>query len=108
MMKLLGILNTLVDAAKRNADHDLYADFVIDNIGEGASLDQVKSLLTAPDALDRLALLSKDVNIYRGWFEKVRQSLITMINEAEATPDDTEQPEAENADNIATNGNTIR
>lgn len=104
MLKMMQGLKTLTDAAKRDGDVDLYAELIVDQF----DMDQIKSFIANPDALDKLALFSNDVKLYRAWFEKLRNIIIQWIAEAESA-DDTESHETDttNKNDIATDGNPI-
>lgn len=102
MLELIQGLKMLVDAAKRDPNFEnveLYAELIVEKF----SLDKIKTFITAPDSLDRLAMFSKDVTIYRKWFEKVRGTLIEWIKEAES---DTTPGTAEEHNDSTTDGDT--
>ena len=84
MIKMIQDLQTLVKAARNNSDPDLYAELIVDQF----DLPQIKSFLEAEDAIDRLALFSNDVKLYRPWFEKLRSVILQWIRDAEAEQDD--------------------
>jgi len=106
MIKMLQGLKTLTDAAKRDADVDLYAELIVDQF----DIDQIKSFIADHDALDKLALFSNDVKIHRVWFEKLRTTILNWIAEAEADiqTDDSKQETSgtKTPDDGSVNGDT--
>lgn len=109
MLKMMNTLRTLVDAAKRDADVDLYAEIALDQLG----LDQVKTFISTEDGLDRLCLFSADVKNHRAWFEKLRATIVQWLAEAENEIDtDDNAPEQvdevpENKNDDPINGNSV-
>lgn len=102
MLEMLQNLKLLIDAAKRDPNFEnieLYSELILDRF----SVDKIKAFITAPDALDRLAIFSKDVTTYREWFEKVKVTLIGWIEESENDSTNT----TENTNDGATDGNPV-
>lgn len=101
MLKMMSGLRTLIEAAKRNADVDLYAELIVDQF----DIEQIKSFISAEDSLDRLALFSNDVKMYRAWFEKLRTTIAEWLVEAETEESD-DNPATENKNDVAVDGDT--
>lgn len=106
MLAMIQGLNELVAAAKRGSSPELYAELVVDRF----PLEQIKSFIASPDAVDRLALFQKDVILYRKWFDELRAHILQWIAEAEETTDDTSaSPETStDGNNVAVDGDTTR
>ena len=104
MLAMIQGLNELIAAAKRGSNPELYAELVVDRF----PLEQIKSFIASPDAIDRLALFQKDVMLYRKWFDELRAHILQWIKEAEETDDDTSaSPETtEDGNNVTTDGNS--
>ena len=104
MLAMIQGLNELIAAAKRGSNPELYAELVVDRF----PLEQIKSFIVSPDAVDRLALFQKDVILYRKWFDELRAHILQWIEEAEETSDDTSaSPEAiADGNNVTTDGNS--
>lgn len=111
MLKMLQGIKTLIDAAKRDSDLqnvELYAELIIDQF----DIEQIKSFVTNDNALDKLAIFSKDVTLYRPWFEKLRATILQWVVEAEseehkldnATGDHQETTDGD-ANSVTINGN---
>lgn len=74
-------LSQLVNQAKRGADVNLYADLIIDQLG-----DEIYPLLETPDWFEKLTLLNGDVAPLKAWFERLRSAILfEPQNEEELT-----------------------
>lgn len=86
-------LSQLITQAKRDADVNLYADLILDQVG-----DDIYQLIEAPDWFERLQTLNGEVTLYRAWFERLKTALQTDVdidsdeistnNEIDLTSDD--------------------
>lgn len=76
-------LKVVLDKAEKNKDPVLYADYVLDNLPEGLSVDVILPALKAEDALDRLAFFDARVPRYRDWLEEFRDAMVETIEEAQ-------------------------
>ena len=70
-------LNQLIQQAKRNGDVELYADLILDQVG-----DEIYALIEAPDWFDKLVAVNAEVSLHRAWFEALKEALLTDPNEA--------------------------
>lgn len=77
-------LAQLVEKAARNADPELYADFVADNVDD-ATLAQ---FLDNPQWFEYLAQFNADILKYREWFTRLRDALAALY-ELEGDAQDT-------------------
>jgi hypothetical protein len=84
MLELMKQLNVLVDAAKRDADVELYAALVYDQF----EVDQLEKFLTDPTALDKLATWDANVKAHRQWFDNLRSTILGWLAEDAANTDD--------------------
>lgn len=64
-------LNQLLSQAKRNADVELYADLVLDQVG-----DDIFPMLEAPNWFERLVALNPAISEHKAWFDKLRQAIL--------------------------------
>lgn len=69
----------LVEQAKRDADPQLYADMVIDQVPP----DDLKQLIAAPDFVAVLAQFNADVPAHRGWFERLKAEVVEGLKPEE-------------------------
>lgn len=69
----------LVEQAKRDADPQLYADMVIDQVPP----DDLKQLVAAPDFVAVLAQFNADVPNHRAWFEKLKAEVVEGLKPEE-------------------------
>lgn len=69
----------LVEQAKRDADPQLYADMVIDQVPP----DDLKQLIAAPDFVAVLAQFNADVPNHRAWFERLKAEVIEGLKPEE-------------------------
>ena len=65
-------LNQLIQQAKRGADVELYADLILDQVG-----DEIYTLIETPDWFEKLNSINAEVSLYRPWFEKLKLALMT-------------------------------
>ena len=75
-------LSQLIQQAKRGADVELYADLILDQVG-----DEIYTLIEAPDWFEKLTVINAEVSLYRPWFEQLKTALLTDPNEALSTFD---------------------
>lgn len=89
MMKMY--LNQLIAQAKRNGDVNLYADLILDQVG-----DDIYQLIEQPDWFEKLQALNADVTPYRDWFTRLKTALetdpdideISSVSENDLTSDE--------------------
>lgn len=67
-------LGFLVQNAANGKNPELYAELLLDQLGEKVVLE----FIAQPDALDRLIATNPDVANYRGWFEALRGSILEL------------------------------
>ncbi len=67
-------LGFLVQNAANGKNPELYAELLLDQLGEKVVLE----FIAQPDALDRLIATNPDVGNYRGWFEALRGSILEL------------------------------
>ncbi len=67
-------LGFLVQNAAANKNAELYAELLLDQLGEKVVLDFVAQ----PDALDKLIAINPDVGNYRPWFEALRGFILEL------------------------------
>lgn len=72
-------ISMLVNKAAANANPELYAELIIDNVQRNI----IEQYLLAPDALDKAAELVPQVNHYRGWFEELQDAVRDYLNDLE-------------------------
>lgn len=70
-------ISMLVNKAANNANPELYAELIIDNVQR----DVIEQYLLAPDALDKAAELVPQVNHFRGWFQELQDAVRDYLNE---------------------------
>lgn len=94
-------LNELVKLAANNNDPELYADVMLDQIPD-IYLDKLKTFISDPNAINRLAALNPAVNNSLEWFDAFKARIIDNFADVEPdlTPgDDT----AENSTHVSKN-----
>ena len=64
----------LLGWAKQGKDPLLYAELILDQVGE----EKVLEYLTRPDALEFLAGFNPEVLTYRGWFEQLKKEILEL------------------------------
>lgn len=69
----------LVEQAKRDADPQLYADMVIDQVPP----DDLKQLIAAPDFVAVLSQFNADVPNFRPWFERLKAEVVEGLKPEE-------------------------
>lgn len=75
-------LKTLVNQAARDADVDLYADLVLDQVG-----DDIFTHIEKPTWFDDLKAIEPDVEPHFDWFSRLRASLMTPSNDGDELTD---------------------
>lgn len=79
--------------ARANRNPELYAEVVLDQMGEEAVL----GFIGQENALNLLAQVEPEVGLYPGWFESLRNAILLMTRE-ETAPDDQEPTGADDVD----------
>jgi hypothetical protein len=67
-------LTWLIKQAESGKDPDLYAELLLDQVGETAVLE----FIAKPDALDQLAAINPGVVGQRIWFERLRDAILDL------------------------------
>lgn len=75
-------LKLVLDKAAAGKDPVLYADYVLDNLPPGLSVDVILPQLKAEDALDKLAFFDSRVESYREWLTEFKDCMVESIEEA--------------------------
>jgi len=78
--ELRNIMRIVLRAAQGDADVELYADFLLDQLGE----DQLKPLQTAPNGVDLVAMLAQlepAVLEYRDWFQRLIVAIVELMQD---------------------------
>lgn len=78
--ELRGLLRIVLRAAEADADEELYAELVLDQVGE----DQLKPLATAPEGVDLVAMLAQvepAVLQHREWFGRLIAAIVELMND---------------------------
>lgn len=70
-------VNMLLQWAKQGRDPSLYAELIIDQVGE----EKVIEFIHRPDALEFLASFNGEVMTYRHWFEALKNELIATLTD---------------------------
>lgn len=80
----------LVQQAKNGKNPALYAELLLDQVGEFRVLEFIKS----PKAMDQLIELNPEVQHFRSWFENLKEEILILTGseEVEDTGGNTEQP----------------
>jgi len=73
-MMLVQQLNWLVKQATANKDPELYAELLLDQVGE----EKVLQFVGQENALDQLTALSPEVGNHREWFESLRAAILDL------------------------------
>lgn len=77
-------LAQLIDKAQRNADPELYAEFVADNVDENT----LAQFLDNPQWFEYLTQFNADIVPFREWFTKLRDALTALYEPEPETPAD--------------------
>lgn len=77
-------LRFLCKQAQENRDPGLYAEVVLDQMGE----EQVLEFIGKEDALETLAKIEPGVAIYQGWFIALRNAILELTSESNKEPDE--------------------
>lgn len=78
--ELRNLLRIVLRAAEADADEELYAELVLDQVGE----DQLKPLATAPEGVDLVAMLAQvepAVLQHREWFGRLIAAIVELMND---------------------------
>ncbi len=70
-------LGFLVQNAAANKNAELYAELLLDQLGEKIVLEFVGQ----PDAMEKLIAINSDVGLYRGWFEALRVAILELTGQ---------------------------
>jgi len=84
-------LGFLVQNAAADKNAELYAELLLDQLGEKIVLD----FIATPDAMDKLIAINPDVGNYRPWFEALRGSILELTadtGDTEVIAPDAEPP----------------
>lgn len=73
--KLKMAVGFLVAQAARDADVGVYADMVLDQVGD----DETLAIISAPDWFDKLNALDSRAALYRPWFDRLRAELLSIL-----------------------------
>lgn len=91
-LKLLPFLRSqtefLLVKAARNADADLYADLLLDNIPDGVAPEILHEFLAREDWWAMLQHFDARVSNYPGWFSQLRDSLLAALKPQPIERDD--------------------
>lgn len=103
MLQAKANLAFLCKQAQGNKDPSLYAELILDQMGE----QQVMEFIGKPDALDTLAKIEPGVAVYQGWFLALRTAILELTTDenqehGDAVPDDETIFEAEETPDPAT------
>lgn len=86
---------TLIPKARADANPELYAELVLDNLPEGVTPGDLLPLLERPNWWSELQTIAPNVARYPRWFGEFRRLLIQWIKSPpEATDDTTAEPPA--------------
>lgn len=77
-------LQYLCKLAQQNKDPELYAEVVLDQMGE----EKVLEFIGKPDALDTLGQIEPGVLIYKGWFISLRSAILQLTSDQEPEPEE--------------------
>jgi len=99
MLLKMGIA-TLVKAARNNSDHCSYAEMVINQVPR----DVIKGLILAPDSLNKLAGINKEVANYESWFLDLREHIKAQLG-MPSNVDDLYDPLTDTAEGDTVAGN---
>lgn len=67
-------VNMLLGWAKQGRDPSLYAEMILDQVGE----EKVLEFVAAPDALKKLAQYNGEVMAYAPWFEALKREILAL------------------------------
>lgn len=74
-------LMMLVQRAAQNRNPELYAQLLLEELPDTISDELVKQLLTREDWFEQLMLFEERIAPYRGWFDYLRQTVLTLLDE---------------------------
>ena len=86
-------LDTLVEAASRDRDPQLQAELFMESLDELPQLlrDSVlQAIVSRPDWFEQIAAMDARVAPYRGWMARLRDELMSLINEGDSNERATE------------------
>ena len=78
--ELRNLMRIVLRAAEADADEELYAELVLDQVGA----DQLKPLATAPEGVDLVAMLAQiepAVLQHREWFDRLIAAIVELMND---------------------------
>lgn len=79
-MLIKSMLPALINAAKKNAEPERYADFILDQLPESV-YPYLQTFLQKQDCLDQLAKLEPGILYQQDWWESLRSALLSALNE---------------------------
>lgn len=87
-------VDALVANAKMGVDPAALAGTIL-NLTPDDKLDDLGDMLESPDMIEKMALLNPEVQTYRDFFEKLRQALLSLLDDTDpSTLPQTGQPAA--------------
>lgn len=95
-LMLKGQLAWLIKQAESGKNPELYAELLLDQLGEVVVLD----FISKPDALDKLAAVNPGVVGQRLWFEKLRDAILALTDSDDAGDSEGEDGEYIPAGNV--------
>lgn len=84
MLQAKANLAFLCKQAQGNKDPGLYAELVLDQMGE----EQVMEFIGKPDAIETLAKIDANVAVYQGWFLALRNAILELTSDENQEHDD--------------------
>jgi len=91
--KLAGFLSLIQNGAVIESDPQAYATLVLDGLPATVEDEQIRALLTRPDALDILGTLFPPSLAYKKWYGELFKAMLADVTEES---DDTGEPKGDN------------